>query len=277
MPTPADQLPGGVTGLAQRIATLERALRELRAARRLEAATIGKGALTVQATPGGPSIALTATGPIPFSGDTYPPAVVISSGDSAELTPGVLTGHVADGELGPVPVVLITCPDLAYGLAYLELAGGGPAGDSPTVALAAGDSNLALGATELTCYLAGPGVGITMDSAGARLSTETWTTLPLDNGWTAYGSPYQSPIYRRQIDGTVQLSGLIAAGTTTVGTTVATLPIGYRPASDHVFKTSAGAATAVADVYVRSSGAITIQNVAGTVTWLSLSGVRFPA
>lgn len=41
MPTARDQLPGGVNGLAKRVHDLEREVRELRAARRLTAATIG--------------------------------------------------------------------------------------------------------------------------------------------------------------------------------------------------------------------------------------------
>lgn len=49
MPTAGDQLPGGVTGLARRVADLARDLRELRAARRLESASIGAGGLRVVA------------------------------------------------------------------------------------------------------------------------------------------------------------------------------------------------------------------------------------
>lgn len=49
MPTPASQLPPDATTLARRIATLEREVRELRAARRLEAATVGAGGVRVTA------------------------------------------------------------------------------------------------------------------------------------------------------------------------------------------------------------------------------------
>ncbi|MEV6124370.1 hypothetical protein AB0M23_28335 [Streptomyces sp. NPDC052077] len=47
MPTPADQIPPDPTSLARRVATLERELRELRAARRLEKASVGKGGLRI--------------------------------------------------------------------------------------------------------------------------------------------------------------------------------------------------------------------------------------
>ncbi|MEU7044926.1 hypothetical protein AB0A77_28260 [Streptomyces varsoviensis] len=47
MPTPADRLPADTTSLARRIADLEREVKELRAARRLESATIGGGGLRI--------------------------------------------------------------------------------------------------------------------------------------------------------------------------------------------------------------------------------------
>lgn len=47
MPTPADQIPPDPTTLARRVAALEAQVRELRAARRLENATVGAGGLNV--------------------------------------------------------------------------------------------------------------------------------------------------------------------------------------------------------------------------------------
>ncbi|MEW5658363.1 hypothetical protein ABGT92_23955 [Streptomyces cinereoruber] len=47
MPTPGDQLPGGPQQMARDIADLKRQVRELRAARRLEAAAIGAGGLRI--------------------------------------------------------------------------------------------------------------------------------------------------------------------------------------------------------------------------------------
>ncbi|MDF6043261.1 hypothetical protein LRD69_14100 [Streptomyces sp. JH14] len=47
MPTAGDQLPGGATDLARRLAALEREVRELRAARRLENASVGAGGVRV--------------------------------------------------------------------------------------------------------------------------------------------------------------------------------------------------------------------------------------
>lgn len=55
MPTPADRLPPGVNGLALKIQALEREVRELRAARRLESASISSGRFSV-ITPGGTTV-----------------------------------------------------------------------------------------------------------------------------------------------------------------------------------------------------------------------------
>ncbi|MFG2826122.1 hypothetical protein ACGFWI_01345 [Streptomyces sp. NPDC048434] len=47
MPTAGDQLPPDMQAMARRVATLEREVRELRAARRLEQATIGAGGVRI--------------------------------------------------------------------------------------------------------------------------------------------------------------------------------------------------------------------------------------
>ncbi|MEV6696217.1 hypothetical protein AB0M68_03515 [Streptomyces sp. NPDC051453] len=48
MPTAGDQVPGGTTAIARRLAALERQVAELRATRRLEKAAIGKGGLGIR-------------------------------------------------------------------------------------------------------------------------------------------------------------------------------------------------------------------------------------
>lgn len=47
MPTPGDQIPGGTQQMARDIAELKRQVRELRAARRLENASVGKGGMKI--------------------------------------------------------------------------------------------------------------------------------------------------------------------------------------------------------------------------------------
>ncbi|MDX3087199.1 hypothetical protein PV620_30305 [Streptomyces sp. ME02-6978a] len=48
MPTAGDQVPGGPTDFSRRLQALEQEVRELRAARRLEAASVGKGGLSIR-------------------------------------------------------------------------------------------------------------------------------------------------------------------------------------------------------------------------------------
>lgn len=116
------------------------------------------------------------------------------------------------------------------------------------------------------------GTTVTLSPTGAYLGS--WVPLTLVNGWTAAGGGWAAPVMRRQIDGTVQLSGEIAPGTLTAGTTLFTLAA--PPAADLEFRVPGGSATAAADLYVHSSGAVTLQNVAGTITRIGLASVRYP-
>lgn len=65
----------------------------------------------------------------------------------------------------------------------------------------------------------------------AALVPEPWQTLSLQNGWVARGG-YYTPSYRREPGELVRLVGGMIDGTNDNGTIIATLPAGYRPASD---------------------------------------------
>lgn len=65
----------------------------------------------------------------------------------------------------------------------------------------------------------------TFDRAVAK--PEAWTAVTWQNSWTDYAG-FQSVQYRKVGD-MVQVRGVGAPGTTTSGTTVFTLPTGYRP------------------------------------------------
>lgn len=80
-----------------------------------------------------------------------------------------------------------------------------------------------------------------------------WIALPLLAGWVAYGGGTGSPRYRRK-DGRVQVVGLIKNGTATAGTTLATLPAGFRPSSTEIYAVHNG--TAARGVQVDTSGNI---------------------
>jgi hypothetical protein len=71
---------------------------------------------------------------------------------------------------------------------------------------------------------------IAKDSSG-NLSTiatfDGWNNLTLQNSWVTFGS--ETPQYTKRSDETVWVHGSVANGTTTDGTVIATLPVGYRP------------------------------------------------
>lgn len=61
--------------------------------------------------------------------------------------------------------------------------------------------------------------------AKANKIQQSWILATLQNGWT--GNLY----YRRNEFGTVEFRGTIGDGTTSIGTVLFTLPVGYRPTS----------------------------------------------
>lgn len=169
---------------------------------------------------------------------------------------GVSTGELAAN--GGTPVLYLVSPDIGLGPVSVQLRGASADGLAPAAAL----------------VVFPDGTTMTVSRSGASL--ESWAALSLSNGWSAAGSTWASPVVRRQADGTVHLSGEIAPGTLTAGTTITTLPVGYRPAADLTFRVPGGSSTTGADLYVKSGGTVTIQNVAGTPTRVGLAGVRFP-
>jgi hypothetical protein len=58
----------------------------------------------------------------------------------------------------------------------------------------------------------------------------TYTTLGMLNGWVAYGAPFSPAAYTMDASGRVHTKGLVKNGTTTSGTPIANLPVGYRAA-----------------------------------------------
>lgn len=108
--------------------------------------------------------------------------------------------------------------------------------------------------------------------------TNPWVVLTLINGWAPAGTTWAAPQARRQPDGTVQLLGSAVPGTLAGGTVLTLLPADCWPLLDLEWRVGGGAATASADLYViAATGAVTIQNVAGAVSRISLGGVIFPA
>lgn len=105
------------------------------------------------------------------------------------------------------------------------------------------------------------------DSGGVKANGEIiwhdtgWTAATLQNSWTIY-TGRRTPRYRK-IGDEVFVEGEVDGGTITAGTTVFTLPSGYRPPQAFVVPiASAGVASGQsARFYVLTTGAVTIYGV----------------
>lgn len=128
------------------------------------------------------------------------------------------------------------------------------------------------------------------DITGSGISGHTHTELddsgwvPINsfvNGWTYYGGGYTGNVFSsaawRKKNGIVFLRGLIAGGTTTGGTTMFTLPIGFRPLAGltHLFAVASGDAFSRIDI--EGTGAVKTASAPLSASWVSLSNVSFIA
>ncbi len=108
----------------------------------------------------------------------------------------------------------------------------------------------------------------------ASNSGASWTTMTLANSWVVYSGSYSTPQYTKQSDNVVQLKGLIRAGTTTSGTTLTTLPAGYRPKERILYTTATFGTYMRLDIL--PTGVVSIQSTANS-GWISLDNVTFIA
>lgn len=101
-----------------------------------------------------------------------------------------------------------------------------------------------------------------------------WIAPTLLNSWVNYGAPYNTAAYMRTDDGLVLLRGAIKSGTTTAGTVLFTLPVGFRPAGGTAEFVSVSNG-AIAQIDVETDGDVVIR--VGGNTRLSLDGIVFAA
>lgn len=270
-----DLMPPSPRSIWEAIKKLQRDVQELRAARTLEASAVGAGGLTVQDPTKPERIVITPVGARFVPGPYYPPAVEFYSGVAGEAAPGQLMGYSVAAGTGPVPAIAIVTGDLGAGFAYLEIQSGNSTGDTPAMQLFLGTMGLNMISGVLTVHL--PTVDMAIDASGIHFATESWTSLTPSNGWTATGGTWQAPIFHLQADNTVAYEGSLTPGTLTAGTVIATIPSSfYWPPADVEFRVPGGSATAYCDlVFHASNGTITIQNVAGTITRISLTGIWY--
>lgn len=104
-----------------------------------------------------------------------------------------------------------------------------------------------------------------------------YKTLTLANSWIEFSATYYSLAQvKKDKNNRVNLKGVVSAGTSTPGTVITTLPVGFRPEKIEiciVANSMAGAYFAL--VYVNPDGTVTIQS--GGNTFLSLSDIEFYA
>jgi hypothetical protein len=98
--------------------------------------------------------------------------------------------------------------------------------------------------------------------------------LNLQNSWVNYGSTLRAAYATLSADGIVTVEGVIKSGTTTPGTTIATLPAAMAPIGDQYFIVPTS--TGTCQLRVWQSGAISISS-GGDATYTSLSGISFVA
>ncbi len=105
------------------------------------------------------------------------------------------------------------------------------------------------------------------------VQAEAWKKPVWGTGWRDYATAldtYQTTAYRKNPLGRVELRGLVerASG---VGTTIFTLPEGYRPTKTRIFVTLGSAG--VGRVDITPGGVVTY--ISGGVTFFTLEGITF--
>jgi len=102
-----------------------------------------------------------------------------------------------------------------------------------------------------------------------------WRDLETKNGWVRYtGDTHNPPQFTKEANGIVRVRGLVSSGTTTPGTVIATLPVGYRPEYISIFPGETSP-SAHARVDVNPNGDIIIR--AGNNTYFVLDQIHFVA
>lgn len=98
--------------------------------------------------------------------------------------------------------------------------------------------------------------------------------LTYQNSWSDFGASFETGSYKISLDGTVSLSGVLSAGTTTDATLLFTLPLGFRP-SDNVLCLT-GTENGDCLISIAPTGAVTISRFGSGGSYILLNGVTFP-
>jgi len=116
------------------------------------------------------------------------------------------------------------------------------------------------------------------------LRETTWQTPTLGSSWANYGGSYTPVQYKRNVDNSVTLRGLMRYGTTGA---LFTLPLGFRPTGTEIFTVSTAGTFLSKDTWttvdgaklmrinIGADGVVSIVNIPDSSSWVSLAGIRF--
>jgi hypothetical protein len=104
-----------------------------------------------------------------------------------------------------------------------------------------------------------------------RSSGEAWTNATLAGTWVNVGSPWANVSYRKDAQGYVHLRGVASSGT--IGTTLFTLPAGFRPAAQMRWPVNSN--SAFGTVTINTSGVVTAST--GSNASFFVDGITFKA
>lgn len=110
--------------------------------------------------------------------------------------------------------------------------------------------------------------------AGIDSLGDDWIAPTLATGWSDFGSGYEISGYRKAADGTIFLRGLLAKGAAG-GTTIFTLPAGYRPSYEVLLTgyMSSGVATRI-DIQTDGQ-VVAFAPAVADGQWWTLGGLNF--
>ena len=181
--------------------------------------------------------------------------------------------------------------DGGWGSPYVTIPGGlllnrgGSSNGALTIGGTAYDSHFSFGTDEHTylrggkstsnVYINDTSTGLVSISAGGGATTfggrigEAWQNLSFGSGWVDYGGAYQIGQYKKVGD-LIFLRGLVKR-TSGSGTTITTLPSGYRPPAQLLFGVHTN--TGFGRLDIDSSGNVSLQG--GGADWVQLNGLVF--
>ncbi len=96
-----------------------------------------------------------------------------------------------------------------------------------------------------------------------------WITATLNSPYTHFGSPYGDVQYRK-IGDIVNIQGLVNINNASNGSTIFTLPSGYRPSLRLVFA-QANANTDITRIDILTDGDVNAQAITNSASWVTLT------